>query len=403
MTHDEVQAIIDEADKNGDGKLDYAEFCHMLLNTSEQCVQASKLKAQTMVHVPPRVPSSKVPRERSRESKHRSSTHRGGRGGYERRERRREEIRSQLYPAEDQRRRETHVSYGRQLQSGSVGPEARHGNGRAVFSVEDHVHVEESQIGFLHDPMSDKVPYQASYAEKPSPLMSAPSQDQVLIQPASAITNLVQPAEPVSSTSLSTSAAAKAAYGDVKAPPTLSERNHEVKPVEVSGLPMDSSQKATPKPHPQTPANGQIHMDTPATVPSKADINSAAGSLSSIAPSSSEQAITDPFAIPSTSLTKLPPLKKTSLPPLLPPIGGKAAAMVVEDKKKTEERSEQQEDNKGEGNVHVHVAKASPSLNEERTVMEDSTAEKNDGNQARTCIYVYVYMYMYMYIYCRKN
>ena len=46
MTHDEVQAIIDEADKNGDGKLDYAEFCHMLLNTSEQCVQASRQKAK---------------------------------------------------------------------------------------------------------------------------------------------------------------------------------------------------------------------------------------------------------------------------------------------------------------------------------------------------------------------
>ena len=399
MTHDEVQAIIDEADKNGDGKLDYAEFCHMLLNTSEQCVQASKLKAQTMVHihVPPRVPSSKLPRERSRESKHRSSTHRGGRGGYERRERRREEIRSQLYPTEDQRRRETHVSYGRQLQSGSVGLEARRGNGRAVFSVEDHVHVEESQNGFLHDPMSDTVPYQASYAEKPSPLMSAPSQDQVLIQPASAITNLVQPAEPVSSTSsLSTSAAAKAAYGDVKAPPTLSERNHEVKPVEVSGSPTESSQKAMPKPHPQTPANGQTHTDTPATVPSKSDINSAAGSLASIAPSSSEQAITDPFDIPSTSLTKLPPLKKTSLPPLLPPIGGKAAAMVVEDKEKTEERSEQQEDDKGEGNVHV--AKASPSLNEERTVMENSTAKKNDGNQARTCVCICIHVHVHVHL-----
>ncbi len=48
MSHDEVQAIIDEADKNGDGKLDYAEFCHMLLNTSEQCVQASRQKAKRL-------------------------------------------------------------------------------------------------------------------------------------------------------------------------------------------------------------------------------------------------------------------------------------------------------------------------------------------------------------------
>ena len=57
MTHDEVQAIIDEADKNGDGKLDYAEFCHMLLTTSEQCVQASKQKANTLGQQPAPVKS----------------------------------------------------------------------------------------------------------------------------------------------------------------------------------------------------------------------------------------------------------------------------------------------------------------------------------------------------------
>ena len=57
MTHDEVQAIIDEADKNGDGKLDYAEFCHMLLNTSEQCVQASRQKAKRLGHQPGQVNS----------------------------------------------------------------------------------------------------------------------------------------------------------------------------------------------------------------------------------------------------------------------------------------------------------------------------------------------------------
>ncbi len=45
MSRDEVQAIIDEADENGDGKLDYAEFAHMLLNMSEECVHAAKKKA----------------------------------------------------------------------------------------------------------------------------------------------------------------------------------------------------------------------------------------------------------------------------------------------------------------------------------------------------------------------
>ena len=61
MSHDEVQAIIDEADKNGDGKLDYAEFCHMLLNTSEQCVQASRQKAKRLGHQqpPPGQPKSR--------------------------------------------------------------------------------------------------------------------------------------------------------------------------------------------------------------------------------------------------------------------------------------------------------------------------------------------------------
>ena len=57
MTHDEVQAIINEADKNGDGKLDYAEFCHMLLNTSEQCVQASRQKAKRLGQLPGQVSS----------------------------------------------------------------------------------------------------------------------------------------------------------------------------------------------------------------------------------------------------------------------------------------------------------------------------------------------------------
>ena len=57
MTHDEVQAIIDEADKNGDGKLDYAEFCHMLLSTSEQCVQASRQKAKRLGQWPGHVGS----------------------------------------------------------------------------------------------------------------------------------------------------------------------------------------------------------------------------------------------------------------------------------------------------------------------------------------------------------
>lgn len=44
MMTGEVQAIIAEADLNGDGKLDYAEFCQFLSNTSEECIQANHHK-----------------------------------------------------------------------------------------------------------------------------------------------------------------------------------------------------------------------------------------------------------------------------------------------------------------------------------------------------------------------
>ena len=40
MSHEEVQLIIDEADENGDGRLDYAEFSRMILNLAGECVQA---------------------------------------------------------------------------------------------------------------------------------------------------------------------------------------------------------------------------------------------------------------------------------------------------------------------------------------------------------------------------
>ena len=46
MDEEEVQQIIDEADLNGDGKLDYAEFCRMLLNTADACTRRSHQRAQ---------------------------------------------------------------------------------------------------------------------------------------------------------------------------------------------------------------------------------------------------------------------------------------------------------------------------------------------------------------------
>lgn len=50
MTASEVQAIIAEADLNGDGKLDYSEFCLLLSNTSNDCIQANYQKSLRQLH-----------------------------------------------------------------------------------------------------------------------------------------------------------------------------------------------------------------------------------------------------------------------------------------------------------------------------------------------------------------
>ena len=90
MTANEVQAIITEADLNGDGKLDYAEFCHMLSSTSEQCVHANSKKVlQARQHH-----SNKFKSPSTRDVR---------RKGVERREQRREEIRRHLYSPQSER------------------------------------------------------------------------------------------------------------------------------------------------------------------------------------------------------------------------------------------------------------------------------------------------------------
>ena len=89
MSHDEVQAIIDEADQNGDGKLDYAEFSHMLLNTSEECISAAKQKAGG---------ASSSSHHKWSSSKHKSSHHGSPQRSSFDRQRQREDIRAQLFP-----------------------------------------------------------------------------------------------------------------------------------------------------------------------------------------------------------------------------------------------------------------------------------------------------------------
>ena len=106
MSHDEVQAIIDEADQNQDGKLDYTEFCHLLLNTVEESIRASQLRASRLLEETERKSVTSLTSQTSLTQRHRSGRPQR-RGTFERRERRREEIRMQLYSSEDQLRKES--------------------------------------------------------------------------------------------------------------------------------------------------------------------------------------------------------------------------------------------------------------------------------------------------------
>ncbi|XP_028403666.1 EF-hand calcium-binding domain-containing protein 7-like isoform X2 [Dendronephthya gigantea] len=46
MSESEVQEILDEADDNGDGRLDYEEFCDMLMSTAEKCKELNQKKVK---------------------------------------------------------------------------------------------------------------------------------------------------------------------------------------------------------------------------------------------------------------------------------------------------------------------------------------------------------------------
>ena len=302
MSHDEVQAIIDEADKNGDGKLDYAEFCHMLLSTSEQCVRASTLKAKrTGSHAQsnskPRHEQVKLQRHKETEYKSRSSPHQAS--GYNRRERRREEIRSQLYPVEH-RTQELHLIHRRHPQHRTSGLEVGSSVARPLNYSSGGDRVQGYQADFVQEPVD------LDYPENVHP-PPAPAPESVMI-----------------------SGTGKAAYGEVKGTPTHtfeeSNGDSQVKRVETNGVERGGEptalQPPPSKPHPP-PSEAQVQapaVPVKATPTSpKPDLKSETESLTSVLPSSEQ--ISDPFALP-TSLPKFPPLRKSSLPPLLPPIGG---------------------------------------------------------------------------------
>ncbi len=104
MSYDEVQSIIDEADSNRDGRLDYEEFCQMLLSTAEDCTKASKLKASKVLGKKPSLDdgSRHTGQGRSLTGLTSRERRRGQKGeAFDWRERRRGEIRNQLHSASE--------------------------------------------------------------------------------------------------------------------------------------------------------------------------------------------------------------------------------------------------------------------------------------------------------------
>lgn len=110
MTYAEVQAIIDEADSNRDGRLDYKEFCDMLLTTADDCARASKLKASKVLGKKSSIGSRGTRQAgQGRSQTSITGTERRQKAGeraqrtevYDWRERRREEIRSQLHSSSE--------------------------------------------------------------------------------------------------------------------------------------------------------------------------------------------------------------------------------------------------------------------------------------------------------------
>lgn len=334
--------------------------------------------------------------QQQRGSKYRSSSHRRGGGGQERKERRREEIHSQLYPtttAEDQRGGEPHLLYRRHHRSSGI-ENSRDGG--------DHFHHHDYQNGFREEPTNGRVAHRpasfsqvavsgggpfhnmpaASYTEQPKPLSQPLAvQSQGLEQQQQSLT---QATEPASSSTVEASTVTKTAEAKddsiaaevERDPAALQEKRDGVKQVKDSSV-TDKKEEIQPKPHSQASVSEKplqerkeeteiakkegehtgpldekpttephppvaktetsIEKEPTPSLPSKPDLNNEAESLASVVPSSEQ--ISDPLALPSSSsLPKLPPLKK-SLPPLLPPIGAATPTTAVagQSVKKTEQ------------------------------------------------------------------
>ena len=144
MSMDEVEVIIAEADLNGDGKLDYAEFCHMLLNTTEECIQANRQKSSQST-------------QRKQDKTNQPPHSRRRRRSSDRRERRREEIRMHLYSPESHSAPHTSTSTRDSV------PQAKKPVGHGEESEIEQVPSVKSNLSSLVSPVSN------TYEQEPKP------------------------------------------------------------------------------------------------------------------------------------------------------------------------------------------------------------------------------------------
>lgn len=298
MSHDEVQAIIDEADQNGDGKLDYTEFCNLLSDTAEECVRTSQLRASRMLEKLERKSQS------SQAQRHRSDRPQR-RGVFERREKRREEIRMQLYSSEDQLRKESNLLAKR------------------------YPRVPESEGNLAHDGSREEVALSLQR-------------------------DVSRPAKPVPEVERVRSATSLNGVDSQSHDVTEHEHVQEQVPEELV-KPMGHRER------PQSTSESDVAIvegSKPAVKPETSDARKPTSKKQSSSVSTRKE-LDDPFDIPAAS--KLPPLK-SSLPPLLPPIAGQTTtepktsggnlAMQGSAKGKQESAQKKKKRGKREGSSH---------------------------------------------------
>ena len=399
---------------------------------------------------------------KSRSSSHRGG---GGQERRERRrEEIRSQLYPAPATAEDQRGGEPHLLYRQHHRSNGIenGGPAHSGDGNHFHHHHDYRNgfFEEPMNGRVphHHPASfsqgavSGAPFHdmpARYTEQLKP------QSQPLAMHSQGLEQqqqpLIQATEPSLSSAVGASTVTKtaeakgstAAAGGERDPPALQEKNGEVKRVKDSSV-TDKKEEIQSKPHPQDSVSEKplqerkevteivkkdkkegehtgpldeepttkphppvaktetsVEKEPVPSLPSKSDLNNEAESLASVIPSSDQ--ISDPLALlSSSSLPKLPPLKK-SLPPLLPPIAATAAsALEGQSAKKTEQpetkllenaalsserevKGDKQGSDKGEGASGSSSAGAADTLGGSREgggEVKVKSKEEGDGSSA---------------------